>query len=105
MLKQIVLLTVGCFVFVACGSSARKARRELREKGMYSAGLYCGFVDGEAHTDIDVVLNLELIKNCDDTGSMALTSYRSLSGPVGIMYCCKFNKGKTSLGDGASRGK
>ncbi|MGZ3744522.1 MAG: hypothetical protein ACXWRE_01510 [Pseudobdellovibrionaceae bacterium] len=92
-----VVLSVGGmmgFLFLSgCASSTYKARQEQREKIATSAGLYCEWINGDKHSDIDVELNLQMGKRCDSAKPFALTPYKNTSDQNGIMYCCATTNG------------
>lgn len=77
---------------VGCASSQMKARKEQRDKIAQSSKLYCEFINGDTYPDIDVALNIEMSKHCDGNKAPALTSYRSPSEAVGIVYCCSMKE-------------
>lgn len=89
MVKLISVFGMMGFLFLTgCASSAYKARQEQREKVANSAGLYCEWVNGDKHSDIDVELNLQMGKHCDSSKPFSLTPYKNPSDQNGIMYCC-----------------
>ncbi len=76
---------------LGCGS-AQKKRLDLRDKLASSSGMYCEFVSGDIHDDIDVELNLQLARKCDGSKSMTMTNYKNSSENIGIIYCCSMKK-------------
>lgn len=72
----------------SCASSTYKARQEQREKLSSSTGMYCDWVNGDKHSDIEVELNLQMAKRCDSNKAFSLTTYKNNSDQNGIMYCC-----------------
>ncbi|HEY8270262.1 MAG TPA: hypothetical protein VIG33_05195 [Pseudobdellovibrionaceae bacterium] len=78
----------GVLFLTGCASSAYKARQEQREKVASSAGLYCEWINGDKHSDIDVELNLQMGKRCDSVKPFTLTPYKNTSDENGIVYCC-----------------
>lgn len=79
---------LGLLALSGCASSAYKQRMEQREKLSSSAGLYCEWINGDKHSDIDVELNLQMAKRCDSSKPFSLTPYKNPSDQNGIMYCC-----------------
>ena len=82
------VITVGFLFLTGCASSAYKARQEQREKIANTAGLYCDWISGDKHTDIEVELNLQMGKRCDSSKPFTLTNYKNASDQNGILYCC-----------------
>ncbi len=109
------LLTVGLsslFLLSACASGTFKARQEQRDKLASAAGLYCEFINGDKHPDVDVELNMQMAKRCDSTSHFSIASYRNSSDQNGMMYCCSnpasepkmsFKKDKSPAVSGASK--
>jgi hypothetical protein len=85
---KILSFVIGAAVLTGCASSQIKARKEQREKIAQSSHLYCDFVNGEVFPDVDVELNLEIAKHCENNKNMTITNYRSPSDAIGIVYCC-----------------
>lgn len=79
---------LGLLALTGCASSAYKVRQEQREKLASSAGLYCEWINGDKHSDIDVELNLQMAKRCDSAKPFTLTPYKNTSDQNGILYCC-----------------
>ncbi len=79
---------LGLLAMTGCASSAYKARQEQREKIANSAGLYCEWINGDKHSDIDVELNLQMAKRCDSARPFTLAPYKNTADQNGIMYCC-----------------
>jgi hypothetical protein len=79
---------LGLLALSGCASNAYKQRMEQREKLSSSAGLYCEWINGDKHSDIDVELNLQMAKRCDSSKPFSLTPYKNPSDQNGIMYCC-----------------
>lgn len=83
------LLLVIPFVLVACGSSAVKQRKEQRDKIIQSSKMFCEFVNGEVYSgDVDVALNIEMAKKCDNEKPFTVTQYKTPSESQGLIYCC-----------------
>lgn len=85
------VMTIGLsslFLLSACASGTFKARQEQRDKMAAASGLYCEFVNGDKHPDIDVELNLQVAKRCDANGNLSITNYRNSSEQSGVVYCC-----------------
>jgi hypothetical protein len=75
-------------ILTSCASSTYKARQEQREKLATSSGLYCEWISGDKHSDIDVEVNLQMGKRCDSSKPFSLTNYKNNADQNGIMYCC-----------------
>jgi hypothetical protein len=88
-----ILATVAA-VLSGCASGTYKARQEMREKAAVSTGLFCEFVNGEQHTDVDVELNLQMAKRCDGSKPFSITNYRNSSEMFGVVYCCQTPAGR-----------
>ncbi|RYZ69710.1 MAG: hypothetical protein EOP09_07230 [Proteobacteria bacterium] len=80
-----VLITLG---LTSCASSTYKARQVEREKVANSSGLYCDWVNGDKHSDVEVEVNLQMAKRCDANKAFSLTNYKNNSDQNGLMYCC-----------------
>lgn len=78
-------------LFLGCGS-AQKKRLDLRDKLAASSGMYCEFVSGDIHDDIDVELNLQMARKCDGNKPLTMTNYKNASENIGIIYCCSMKK-------------
>ncbi len=78
-------------IFVGCSNS--QVRQEQREKIAASSGMYCEFLSGDRHADIDVELNLQMGKRCDPAKPYTMTNFKNSSENYGIVYCCGI-KGK-----------
>lgn len=95
---------MGLLALTGCASSAYKARQEQREKLASSAGLYCEWINGDKHSDIDVELNLQMAKRCDSAKPFTLTPYKNPSDQNGIMYCCAMAGSETKTASRKSSG-
>lgn len=89
-LSTICGLLLPVFIF-GCGS-AQKQRLELREKLAASSGMYCEFISGDVHSDIDVELNMQMAKRCEPTKPLSITNYKNSSENYGVIYCCSIKK-------------
>lgn len=87
-LKLAAVAALSCAYLVGC-ASGYKARQEQREKAAAAAGLFCEFVNGEQHPDVDVELNLQMAKRCDASRPFSITNYKTSSEMNGIVYCCQ----------------
>lgn len=88
--RIIFALFAGSALFLsACASGTYRARQEQREKVTAMTGLYCEFVNGDQHPDIDVELNLQMARRCNMNKQFSITNYRTSSEMNGIMYCCQ----------------
>ncbi len=76
---------------LGCGS-AQKQRLELREKLAASSGMYCEFISGDVHNDIDVELNMQMARRCEPTKPLSITNYKNSSENYGVIYCCSIKK-------------
>lgn len=93
MSKSLCIPFVLSFALLAgCASSQIKARKDQREKASQVSGMYCDFVNGELYPDVEVQLNLEMAKRCDDDKSYSVTSYKTSNENMGLVYCCSLNK-------------
>lgn len=95
MFKNFSRLFVGTLTLCAflaglsgCSSGAMKARKAEREKLASQGKIFCDFVNGELFPDLEVELNLEMVKRCDQDKALTISSYKTPSENVGIMYCC-----------------
>lgn len=88
MFKSIILIVVTCGFFVGCSSSQIKARKEQRNVAAQQSKIYCDFVNGELYPDVEVMLNLEMAKKCDNEKSMSISSYKTSNENTGIVFCC-----------------
>ncbi len=102
-----VLLTL---MLSSCASSTHKARMDQREKMAGSAGLYCEWISGDKHSDIDVEVNLQMARRCDSNKPFSLTTYKNSADQNGVMYCCgtaasegRGSMSKKAAGPGASK--
>jgi len=92
------LLTIGLsslFLLSACASGTFKARQDQREKIAAASGLYCEFVNGDKHPDVDVELNMQMSKRCDSASNFSITNYRNSSDQNGVVYCCAMQGGES----------
>lgn len=87
----ILSLLASTFVFVSC-SSNQKQRQEQRDKVSASSGMYCEFISGDVHNDIDIELNIQMGKRCDASRPFSLTNYKNSSENFGVIYCCSMPK-------------
>ncbi|MBX2987510.1 MAG: hypothetical protein KF802_06405 [Bdellovibrionaceae bacterium] len=81
------VLFLSALTLTAC-SSAQKQRAEQREKLAASSGLYCDFINGDEHRDVDVEVNMSMARRCDAAKPFSMTSYKNSSEVSGILYCC-----------------
>lgn len=96
-LFRISILATVVAVLSGCASGTYKARQEMREKAAASTGLFCEFVNGEQHTDVDVELNLQMAKRCDASKPFSITNYRNSSEMFGVVYCCQTPTGRKAV--------
>lgn len=88
LLSKITIGIISLSFFAACTSGQIKERKVKRDQEAQASKLFCDFVNGEQYPDVEVQVNLEMAKRCDPDKSMTLTSYRSPSEAVGLVYCC-----------------
>lgn len=84
-MKLTILIAAALFL-VGCGNS--KVRQEQRDKISSSSGMYCEFISGDIHNDIDIELNVQMGKRCDSSKPYSITNYKNSSENFGIVYCC-----------------
>ncbi len=84
-------------ILLGCGS-AQKQRLEQRDKLAASSGLYCEFISGDVHSDIDVELNMQLARRCEPTKPLTITNYKNSSENYGVIYCCSIKKDEKKAG-------
>lgn len=87
--SRLAILSIGFLFLAGCASSTYKARQEQREKVAQQSGLFCEFVNGEQHTDLDVELNFQMAKRCEPNRPFTITNYKNSSEMFGIVYCCQ----------------
>jgi hypothetical protein len=77
------------FAFTAgCASSQIKARKDQRDKVSQTSKMYCEFVNAEIYPDVDVQLNLEMAKRCDNEKAFSITNFKTTNENTGVIYCC-----------------
>lgn len=96
---------MGLLFLTGCASSSHKARLEHREKLAQSSGLYCEWVNGDKHSDIDVEINLQMAKRCDSNKPFSLTPYKNSSDANGVLYCCSMANGEVRASANAGKRK
>lgn len=84
------------FLGLSACSSAQKQRQAERDRVSQNAGLYCEFVNGDDHNDIDVEMNLQMAKKCDTSKHFSFTNYKNASDIFGVIYCCSTAAKKAS---------
>ncbi len=80
----------------AC-SSALKQRQAERDRVSQNSGLYCEFINGDDHNDIDVEMNLQMAKKCDTSKQFSFTNYKNASDIFGVIYCCSAAAKKSAV--------
>lgn len=85
--KTLGVLLLAMVVVSGC-SNKMKIRQEQREKVAANTGLFCEFVSGDDHKDVDVELTFAMAKRCDSNKNYSVTSYKSSSEINGLVYCC-----------------
>lgn len=76
------------FVLTACSSAELKQRQEIRDRVVKSSHIYCEFMNGDAHPDIDVAVNIAMGAKCDSNKDFSLTTYRTPAEINGVLFCC-----------------
>ncbi|MCB0371164.1 MAG: hypothetical protein KDD45_17545 [Bdellovibrionales bacterium] len=92
--KMVIALVLGSLFVTGCSSMQK--RQEERNRVAQNSGLYCEFVNGDAHNDVDVEVNIQMSKKCDISKQFSMTNYKNASDIFGIVYCCHYQKAKTS---------
>ena len=87
-IRAAAVMTLAFAFLAGCASSQMKARKDQRDKASQSSKMYCDFVNGEIFPDVEVQLNLEMAKRCDNEKSFTVTSYRTTNENMGVIYCC-----------------
>ncbi len=95
MIRILVVSLSSALFLSACASGTFKARQEQREKMASSAGMYCEFVSGDVHPDIDVELNMLMAHRCDSSRPFSITNYKNSSDQQGVIYCCAMAGGRS----------
>lgn len=90
--KSIGFLFLASLLTLSGCSNAMKKRQEQREKVAASSGLFCEFVSGDDHKDVDVELNFSMARRCDPAKNFTVTSYKSSAEVNGLIYCCSLRK-------------
>jgi len=90
---SLTIFALGFLFLTGCASGTYRARQEQREKMASSAGLYCEWINGDKHADIDVELNMQMAKRCDSSKPFTLAPYKNNADQNGIMYCCAMTGG------------
>lgn len=83
-----IAFTSSALLLSGCASGTFKARQEQREKLASSTGMYCEFVSGDLHPDVDVELSMQMANRCDSGKSFSITNYKNSSDQTGVIYCC-----------------
>ena len=92
------------FLSLTACSSALKQRQAERDRVSQNSGLYCEFVNGDDHNDIDVEMNLQMAKKCDTSKHFSFTNYKNASDIFGVIYCCSAAPKKTAVTTPATSG-
>lgn len=87
----------------AC-STTYKQRQAERDRVSQNSGLYCEFVNGDDHNDIDVEMNLQMAKKCDTSKPVSFTNYKNASDIFGVIYCCTPIKKSAATGTSSQPG-
>ncbi|MGZ3773513.1 MAG: hypothetical protein ACXVCY_10670 [Pseudobdellovibrionaceae bacterium] len=83
-----ILFTSSALILSGCASGTFKARQEQREKLASSTGMYCEFVSGDLHPDVDVELSMQMAHRCDSGKNFTITNYKNSSDQTGVIFCC-----------------
>lgn len=86
--RLFIFATSTALLLSGCASGTFKARQEQREKLAVSSGMFCEFVSGDLHPDVDVELSMQMAKRCDSAKSFSITNYKNSSDQAGVIYCC-----------------
>ncbi|HRO66659.1 MAG TPA: hypothetical protein PL182_03740 [Pseudobdellovibrionaceae bacterium] len=92
MKKSIGLICLASLLVLSGCSNAMKKRQEQREKVAATSGLFCEFVSGDDHKDVDVELNFSMARRCDPAKNFTVTSYKSSAEVNGLVYCCSIKR-------------
>lgn len=87
-MKSVLIVLSLSALFAAGCSNKLKQRQEQREKVAATSGLFCEFVSGDDHKDVDVELNFQMAKRCDSDKNFTVTSYKSSADVNGLVFCC-----------------
>lgn len=79
-------------VLTGCASGRFKERQAQRDKVAGTSGMYCEFVSGDEHPDVDVEMNLRMAQRCDANKPFSITGYKNSSENFGLVYCCSMVK-------------
>ncbi len=91
---SLLLITTG---FLGACSNGMKLRQEMRTKVSKESGMFCDFVNGDDHKDVEVELNLQMAKKCDAVKSFTISQYKSSSDVNGMIYCCAMSAERKAL--------
>ncbi len=92
MLKNVFKLFLVAGLLSGCASAKFKERQMQRDKLAASSGMFCEFVSGEDHPDVDVEMNMKMAQKCDASKPFSITSYKNSSENFGLVYCCSVAK-------------
>lgn len=92
MLKNVLKLFLVAGFVSGCASAKFKERQMQRDKLAASSGMFCEFVSGEDHPDVDVEMNMKMAQKCDASKPFSITSYKNSSENFGLVYCCSVAK-------------
>jgi hypothetical protein len=93
MSRVVVVGSVSLALLTGCSSGRIKARHDERERVAQASHLYCDFVSGENYPDAEVELSIEMGRHCEAEKPITVTSYRSPSENMGLVYCCNYKEG------------
>lgn len=85
-------MTLALFAVVFAGCSTNKKKHDLRERAANATGLFCDFVNGDKHKEVELELNVSMARKCDPEKPYSITGYRNASEVHGLMYCCSMRK-------------
>ena len=92
MLKNVFKLFLVAGFVSGCASAKFKERQMQRDKLAATSGMFCEFVSGEDHPDVDVEMNMKMAQKCDASKPFSITSYKNSSENFGLVYCCSVAK-------------
>lgn len=91
MIKFFVFAVLG-LALTGCASGRFKERQAQRDKVAATSGMFCEFVSGDEHPDVDVEMNLRMAQKCDSNKPFSITGYKNSSENFGVVYCCSMVK-------------
>lgn len=90
LIKAIMALSLATGLLAGCSSNKKKL--EQREKAAAASGLYCDFVNGDKHKEVELELNLAMAARCDSEKPYSISDYRNAAEVHGMLFCCSMKK-------------